>query len=53
MIECSLQEAKRIYSDAKLGAEVNYLFLQPPSVEEMTIRLLRQRPGQDTQESLV
>jgi hypothetical protein len=52
LIECSLVEAKKIHFDAKLGDEVNYLFLYPPSVEEMTRRLLRARPGEDTVQSL-
>ena len=41
MIECSLKEAKKIYDDQKLGEEVNYIFLQAKSVEDMTVRLLR------------
>jgi hypothetical protein len=45
MIECSLSEAKKIHEEGKLGTDVNYLFVYPPSVEEMTIRLLRTRPG--------
>ena len=52
MIECSLTEARKINADQKLGEDVNYLFVQAPSVEEMTIRLIRNRPGQDTRESL-
>jgi guanylate kinase len=52
MIECSLQEAKRIHSEGKLGNEVNYIFLHAPTVEDMTVRLLRSKPGQDTQQSL-
>jgi hypothetical protein len=45
MIECSLSEARKIHADQKLGEDVNYLFVQAPTVEEMTIRLLRNRPG--------
>lgn len=52
MIECSLTEARKIHADQKLGDDVNYIFVQAPSVEDMTIRLLRNRPGQDTRESL-
>lgn len=53
MIECSLKEAKRLHEDATIGDDVNYIFLHPPTVEEMTVRLLRRRPGQDTKESLL
>ena len=53
MVECSLKEAKKIFDDQKLGEEVNYIFLQAKSVDDMTVRLLRQRPGQDTKESLM
>lgn len=52
LVECSLQEAKKIHLEGKLGADVNYLFFTPPSAEEMTVRLLRSRPGQDSQLSL-
>jgi len=45
MIECTLKEAKKIHEDGMLGNDVNYLFLHPPSVEDMTVRLLRKRPG--------
>jgi hypothetical protein len=41
LIECSLTEAKKIYTDAKLGTDVNYLFVHPPSADDMTVRLLR------------
>lgn len=53
LIECSLAEAKKIQLEGKLGSEVNYLFVHPPSVDEMTRRLLRSRPGEDTQLSLL
>lgn len=52
MIECSLKEAKKLHEEAILGEDVNYVFLHPPTVDEMTVRLLRKRPGQDTKESL-
>ena len=48
LIECSLAEAKRIKSEDKLGPDVNYVFLHPPSADELAVRLLRSRPGQDT-----
>lgn len=53
MIETSLKEAKQIYNEAKLGTDVNYLFVHPPSVEEMAIRLIRTKPGRDTAQSLL
>ncbi|TNV86890.1 hypothetical protein FGO68_gene14576 [Halteria grandinella] len=53
MVECTLKEAKRIHEEGMLGDDVNYLFLHPPSVEDMTVRLLRKRPGQDTKEQLL
>ncbi len=52
-MECSLAEAKRIHMEAKLGPDVNYIFLHPPSAQEMTVRLLRSRPGMDTKQSLL
>ena len=52
MIECSLREAKKIQSEGKLGADVNYIFVAPPTEQDLAIRLIRSRPGQDTQQSL-
>jgi guanylate kinase len=53
LVECSLAEAKRIHTEAKLGPDVDYIFLRPPSAQEMTVRLLRSRPGMDTKHSLL
>jgi guanylate kinase len=41
LIECSLNEAKKIHTEAKLGTDVNYLFVHPPTADDMTVRLLR------------
>lgn len=53
MIECSLAEAKKIHLEGKLGPDVNYIFVHPATVEDLAIRLIRQKPGQDTQLSLL
>ena len=52
MIECSLTEAKKIHTDQLLGPDVHYIFLHPSSVDEMTLRLLRTLPGEDTKLTL-
>ncbi len=51
MIECSLKDAKAIYTSSRIPC--NYIFVYPPTPEELAIRLIRNRPGQDTQNSLL
>lgn len=52
MIECSLTEAIKIHTDQLLGSDVHYVFLHPSSADEMTLRLIRHFPGEDTKLTL-
>lgn len=51
MIECeSLNQAQWIHDQNIINC--NYIYVQPPSVEELSNRIIRNRPGLETKESL-
>lgn len=52
LIECELQEAIRMlhYREEQERLAINYIYLQPPSVEELECRLIRQ--GNETMDSI-
>ena len=51
MIECeSLNQAQWIHDQNII--DCNYIYIQPPSVEELSNRIIRNRPGLETKESL-
>jgi len=51
LIECSqLMVARHIHDTSSI--DCNFVFIQPKSIEELSNRIIRKRPGQETKESL-
>ncbi|CDW84318.1 guanylate kinase [Stylonychia lemnae] len=50
IIETSLDGAKQIYAKQRLPC--NFIYVHPPTTDELAVRLIRNRPGKDTQHSM-
>ena len=52
MIECESLGKASFLRDTHKTLDCNYIFIQPPSVEELSKRIIRNRPGLESKESL-
>jgi len=52
MIECSLQEAIKIHHNQAFENQFNYIYLRPPSVEELGNRLIRSVKAHESASSI-
>eukprot|EP00347_Sterkiella_histriomuscorum_P020806 403336390 len=51
LIETTLEGAKQIHEAQKIPC--NYIYVQPPNIDQLAVRLIRNRAGQDNQNTML